>query len=114
MGLPISVDRYEVTHLLAGESELELAGIRFEIVPVPGHSPDSLVFHVGLLQKVFAGDTLFDDSIGRTDLPGGDHDLLIRGIRKHLLSLPGETEILPGHGAPTTVEQESRTNPFLA
>jgi glyoxylase-like metal-dependent hydrolase (beta-lactamase superfamily II) len=113
MGLPLTIAPYQIDHLLAAEHSLSLAGIAFEILPVPGHSPDSLVFHVALFQKLFAGDTVFAGSIGRTDLPGGDHQLLLDGIRAKILILPGGTEILPGHGPGTTVAQESATNPYL-
>jgi glyoxylase-like metal-dependent hydrolase (beta-lactamase superfamily II) len=63
---------------------------------------------------VFSGDALFAGSIGRTDLPGGDYDTLVRSIREQLLSLPDDTRVLSGHGPETTVGRERRTNPFLA
>ena len=63
--------------------------------------------------KVIAGDALFRGSIGRTDLPGGDHDLLVKSIRKRLLTLPPATLVYPGHGEETTIGQESQTNPYL-
>lgn len=113
MGLPIEVEPFEVTDLLEGAGSLQLAGVLIEFAPLPGHSPDSFVFHVALFQKVFGGDTLFAGSIGRTDLPGGDHQLLLNGIRERLLSLPDQTEVLPGHGPRTTIGQERATNPFL-
>jgi glyoxylase-like metal-dependent hydrolase (beta-lactamase superfamily II) len=113
MGLPITITPYEIDHVVAEGEPFELAGLRFEIFAVPGHSPDSLVFHVALFQKLFAGDTLFAGSIGRTDLPGGDHQLLLRGIREKIFSLPAATEILPGHGPATTIARESATNPYL-
>ncbi len=114
MGLPITVEPFAVDHLLEDTTWLELAGVRFELLAVPGHSPDSFVFHVALFQKLFAGDTLFADSIGRTDLPGGNHALLIAGIRERLLTLPAQTEVHPGHGPPTTIGREAATNPFLS
>ncbi len=113
-GLPINIEPFEISHLLEGSKTLQLAGIDFTLLTVPGHSPDSLVFHVGPIHKLFAGDTLFAGSIGRTDLPGGDHALLLRGIRDKLFGLPGETEVLPGHGPVTTVGRERAENPFLA
>lgn len=78
---------------------------------LPGHAPGHVVF-VG---EGFAavGDTLFQGSVGRTDLPGGDHEQLITGIRRELLRLPDDTVIYPGHGGPSTVGQERRSNPFL-
>lgn len=114
MGLPIAIAPYAVDHLFGHERELGLAGLTIELLPVPGHSPDSFVFHVALFKKLFAGDTLFAGSIGRTDLPGGDHQLLLRGIRESLFPLPGATEVLPGHGPPTTIARERAGNPYLA
>jgi glyoxylase-like metal-dependent hydrolase (beta-lactamase superfamily II) len=64
-------------------------------------------------RRLFVGDTLFAGSIGRTDLPGGDHPTLIRSIREVLFAYPDETEVFAGHGEPTTIGRERRTNPFL-
>lgn len=77
----------------------------------PGHAPG----HVGLLGDgyVFGGDVLFEGSIGRTDLPGGDFDLLMTSIREKFMTLPDETVVYSGHGAPTTIGQERQTNPFV-
>lgn len=114
MGLPIEIAPYRVDHLLTPGGSLELAGLRFDLSPVPGHSPDSFVFHVALFEKLFAGDTLFAGSIGRTDLPGGDHPLLLAGIREKIFSLPPRTAVLPGHGPATTVGREMMSNPYFA
>ena len=82
------------------------------IIDTPGHTPGGISLATpGLL---FAGDTLFFESIGRTDLPGGDHGQLLKSIRERLMTLPPETIVLPGHGQTTTIEHESRYNPFLA
>ena len=70
-------------------------------------------FHDPVAKIVIAGDTLFQGSIGRTDLPGGEHETLIRSIREKLLTLPDDTVIMPGHGPDTTVGIERRSNPFL-
>lgn len=80
---------------------------------VPGHSPDSVVFHLPGLDWLFAGDTLFADGIGRTDLPGGDQERLINGLRSVLLALPGSTRVLPGHGPETTIGREAAGNPYV-
>ena len=83
---------------------------------LPGHAPGHVVFvAAGENQPGFAvvGDTLFQGSVGRTDLPGGNHDLLTLGIRRELLSLQDDTAIYPGHGAPSTVGAERRSNPYL-
>jgi len=101
--------------LLNDGDTVEAADLRFEVVHVPGHSPGHVVFVLrGDATVVFDGDVLFADGIGRTDLPGGDYDLLIQGIREELLTLPPDTQIYPGHGPPTTVDRERRLNPFLA
>ncbi len=85
----------------------------FTVLFVPGHSPGHVVFYNAANSELLAGDTVFKGSIGRTDLPGGNHKLLIEGIRSKILSLPANTKILPGHGDDTTVGAESKSNPFL-
>lgn len=91
---------------------LTLGDWRFEVRHVPGHSPG----HVAFIGQGLAlsGDVLFRDSIGRSDLPGGDAGTLLKSIREQLFVLPGATRILPGHGPETTVDREMRCNPFLA
>lgn len=97
---------------LQGGETLELAGIAFETLTVPGHSPAHLAYHAdGCL---FSGDVLFARSVGRTDLPGGDWDTLVESIRMLGDRLPPETTIYPGHGPPTTLGAELERNPFLA
>ena len=88
-------------------------GQSIEVAHVPGHSVDSITFYLQDEGVVFAGDTLFASSIGRTDLPGGSTETLIAGIHKHLLTLPAETRVLSGHGPETTIGQEAGNNPFL-
>jgi len=80
---------------------------------VPGHSPGSLSFYSAEADFVVTGDALFQGSIGRTDLPGGDYDTLISSIQNRLLTLPPGTTVYPGHGDPTTVGEEALSNPFL-
>ena len=93
---------------------VEAAGIRLEVLDIPGHSPGHVVF-VYRSQPiiVFGGDVLFQGSIGRSDLPGCDGRLLVNGIRKKLFTLPDDTIVYPGHGDATTVGIEKRTNPFV-
>ena len=79
----------------------------------PGHAPGHIAFHLPDEAFVLAGDALFQGSVGRTDLPGGDHEQLIRSIRNKLLTLPDETTVYPGHGPETTTGREAKTNPFL-
>lgn len=90
---------------------LELLGETFEVFHTPGHSPGSVTFVSG--QHCFSGDALFAGSIGRTDLPGGDHGTLIRSIRENLLTLPDTTLVYPGHGPSTTIGREKESNPFV-
>ncbi len=93
---------------------VEAAGLVLEVLDVPGHSPGHVVYvYRSTPILVFGGDVLFRGSIGRTDFPGGSHELLLRGIRDKLFVLPDDTVIYPGHGPVTTVGYEKRTNPFL-
>jgi glyoxylase-like metal-dependent hydrolase (beta-lactamase superfamily II) len=84
-----------------------------EILLVPGHSPGHLCFYCPAQGFLIGGDVLFRESIGRTDLPGGDHPTLIRGIKEQLFTLPEETIVYPGHGPETTIGHEKRNNPFI-
>jgi hydroxyacylglutathione hydrolase len=98
--------------LLRGDETLELAGITFETMRVPGHSPAHLAYHAdGCL---FSGDVLFAGSVGRVDLPGADWDTLVESIRMLADRYPPETVVYPGHGDPTTLGTELARNPFLA
>ena len=90
---------------------IQVGKLEVRVILTPGHSPGGICFMTG--DKIFVGDTLFAGSIGRTDLPGGSFDTLIKMIRTKLLILPAETEVLCGHGPETTIGQEKWTNPFL-
>ncbi|MFY0252735.1 MBL fold metallo-hydrolase [Chitinophaga sp. 30R24] len=83
------------------------------VLLTPGHSPGSVAFYCAGQQFVIGGDTLFYQSIGRTDLPGGNHATLLQSIREKLFVLPDEVRVLPGHGPATSIGFEKRTNPFL-
>jgi hydroxyacylglutathione hydrolase len=85
----------------------------FEVLFTPGHSPGHVCFYNQANGIVIAGDTLFEGSIGRTDLPGGDFEVLMRSIKEVLYRLPPDTAVLPGHGEDTTIGREMRTNPFV-
>ncbi len=100
----------ERRHLAAGDT-LVLGESELRVLLCPGHSPGSLCFAGD--GKVIVGDVLFQGSIGRTDLPGGDYGQLMDSIATHLLTLPDATEVFSGHGSPTTIGQERRTNPFV-
>lgn len=90
---------------------IEFAGRQISVLFVPGHSPGSVAYL--LEDQIFAGDTLFYGSIGRTDLPGGDLQTLVQSIRSKLYTLPADTVVYPGHGQETTIDRELRTNPFV-
>ncbi len=84
-----------------------------QVIHTPGHTQRSVCLHFAPLKMVFAGDTLFAGSIGRTDLPGGNGRQIIRSIESSLMMLPDETRVMPGHGYSTTIGHERETNPFL-
>jgi hydroxyacylglutathione hydrolase len=94
---------------------IEFAGLRFEVLEIPGHSPGHIVLVLrGTPTIVFGGDVLFRGSVGRTDFPGGSAERLFSGIRTKLFTLPDDTVVYPGHGPVTTVGHEKRTNPFVS
>jgi glyoxylase-like metal-dependent hydrolase (beta-lactamase superfamily II) len=92
---------------------LRLGAVEVRVLYTPGHSPGGCCLWIPSEQRLIAGDTLFRDSVGRTDLPGGDSGQLFESIRKQLLPLPDETVVIPGHGPETTIGRERRFNPFL-
>jgi glyoxylase-like metal-dependent hydrolase (beta-lactamase superfamily II) len=99
--------------LLEGGKEWHPCGLNIRILHIPGHSPGSIVLYLPDEGVIFAGDVLFRESIGRSDLPGGDFDLLVDGITRQLLTLPPDTVVWPGHGPATSIGHEKRHNPFL-
>jgi glyoxylase-like metal-dependent hydrolase (beta-lactamase superfamily II) len=92
---------------------LQLGKEQLQIREVPGHSPGSVILYIPTLKTAICGDAIFRESIGRTDLEDGDHELLLTSIREQIFTLPDETVLLPGHGAHTTVAHEKRFNPYL-
>lgn len=100
-------------HLMTIQSELKLGSYTIEIRSVPGHSPDSLAFYIAEEKMAIVGDVLFLNSIGRTDLPGGNHQQLLKSIKEKLYSLPEDTVVYPGHGPETQIGYEKRSNPFV-
>ena len=109
--LGVHVRAYEPEVLLDGDETFEVAGLRFQTLLVPGHSPAHLAFHAdGCL---FSGDVLFQGGVGRTDLLGGDWDTLVESIRSLVDRFPPETVVYPGHGPATTLGAELARNPFL-
>lgn len=107
-------DSYEgpLVYLEPGQ-KLTIGAEELEIRLAPGHSPGHLVFYYPAGGFLVGGDVLFRGSVGRTDLPGGDFTTLERSIRTQLYTLPDETVVYPGHGEPTTIGQEKKTNPFV-
>ncbi|MGE5645181.1 MAG: MBL fold metallo-hydrolase [Acidobacteriota bacterium] len=96
-----------------GGDTVRAGAIALEILDTPGHTPGSISLWIPSEKKLIAGDTLFRDSIGRTDLPGGDGRLILRSIREKLFPLPDETAVVPGHGELTTLGREKEFNYFL-
>src|SRR5262245_38470824 len=92
---------------------LKIGEISTSVVHTPGHTEGSICLYFPQQQRLIAGDTLFAGSIGRTDLPGGSMDKILRSLHTKLLVLPDGTEVIPGHGSPTTIGEERETNPFL-
>ena len=98
---------------LAHGDLLALGDLTIEVRHAPGHTPGHVMFYFPSEGFLFSGDVIFQGSVGRTDLPGGDWNTLLTSIRHQVLTLPDETRILSGHGPETSVGQERRTNPFL-
>lgn len=107
-------ESYEAEHTVAGGEKLELAGFEIDVLFTPGHSPGHVSYSIADQQALFSGDVLFQGSIGRTDLPGGDMQTLLDSIAKLIEALPPATAVFPGHMGVTTLEAEAASNPFLA
>ena len=112
-GMPSMTPSPAADYFIKAGEVIELGDARFEVLLCPGHSPGSLCFYNRGEDYLIAGDVLFQRSIGRTDLPGGDHETLLRSIRTQLLPLPDAVRVYPGHGPSTTIGEERRENPFL-
>jgi hydroxyacylglutathione hydrolase len=107
-------ESYDAEHVLEGGERLELAGFEIDVLFTPGHSPGHVTFSIPDEAAVFSGDVLFQGSVGRTDLPGGDWGTLLESIRLLVDRLPPETAVYPGHMGTTTLGAERASNPFLA
>lgn len=103
----------EPDDLMENDGYISFGNVRLDILFVPGHSPGHQAFYSSDQNKLIGGDILFKESIGRTDLPGGNHNDLIQNIQTKIYSLPEKTEVFPGHGPPTTVGHEKAHNPFV-
>jgi hydroxyacylglutathione hydrolase len=108
----VAARSYTADTFLQGDETLELAGISFKMLRVPGHSPGHLAYHAD--GALFSGDVLFAGSVGRTDLPGADWETLVESLRLLTKRFPAETIVYSGHGPPTTLGAELARNPFLA
>ena len=107
-------DNYKGDFLLLNAGDvISLREDKLKVLLVPGHSPGSLAFYCAKDKFVISGDALFKNSVGRSDLPGGNHEQLIKSIKENLLTLPEETVVYSGHGSVTTVGVEKRNNPYL-
>lgn len=108
-GRPIEV---EADKKITGEEVLEIDGnFKVKVLHTPGHTPGGVCYLIG--EALFTGDTIFANSIGRTDFPGGNYDEILESIEEKILTLPEDTILLPGHGPKTTVKLEIENNPFI-
>jgi hydroxyacylglutathione hydrolase len=106
-------ESYAADHTVTGGDTLELGGLTFEVLFTPGHSPGHVTYAISDQNALFSGDVLFQGSVGRVDLPGGDWDTLLASIESLTNTFPAETTVHPGHGPLTTLGRERATNPFL-
>ncbi len=106
-------ESYNADHTVAGGETLELAGLSFEVIFTPGHSPGHVSYALPEHEALFSGDVLFQGSVGRVDLPGGDWPTLLASIESLLNAFPAETTVHPGHMGLTTLGAERDSNPFL-
>ncbi len=107
-------ESYDADHTVSGGEKLELAGLEIDVIFTPGHSPGHVTYSIPAEQALFSGDVLFQGSVGRTDLPGGDWGTLLSSIRTLVEDHPPETTVYPGHMGITTLGAEQASNPFLA
>jgi glyoxylase-like metal-dependent hydrolase (beta-lactamase superfamily II) len=115
-GMPGSPETCELDTWLTDDESIAIGALRVRVIHTPGHTPGSCCFDVRTGDEdavLFAGDTLFRGSVGRTDLWGGDHDALLRSVRSKLLTLPEPTRVVCGHGDGTTIGREKRGNPYV-
>lgn len=112
-GIPLRREVPPPGPALVEGQEIRIGATRLKCILAPGHSPGHLCFYCAEEGFLIGGDVLFEGSIGRTDLPGGDWDTLLASIRREIYTLPDETTVWPGHGEETTVGREARTNPFV-
>jgi hydroxyacylglutathione hydrolase len=107
-------ESYEADHTVTGGEKLDLAGLSIDVISTPGHSPGHVTYSIPDEGAIFSGDVLFQGSVGRTDLPGGNWGTLLESIRTLVDSHPAETTVYPGHMGITTLGAERASNPFLS
>lgn len=112
-GMEIDIKPLFIDEALHDNDVLMLADEEIKVLAVPGHSAGSVAFYLPASGVVFVGDTLFNQGIGRTDLPGGNYRKIVQSIKEKLYTLPGETVVLPGHGGSTTIDDEKNYNPYI-
>jgi len=112
-GFELELEPVEPDFLIEETAARNFLGIEMQVLEVPGHCPGSLCFFLRKEKLLVGGDVLFAGGVGRWDLPGGDGELLFEGIRQKLFPLGDEVIVLPGHGPPTTIGAERKTNPFV-
>ncbi len=111
--LPFTIEAIDADRHLAHDDMFELGPIHFQVIHTPGHTEGGICLYDEQHKLLFAGDTLFSGSVGRTDLPGGDMDILVQSIEEKLLVLPDDVRVFPGHGPATTIGAERESNPFI-
>lgn len=111
LGMSFKTDPADI--ILESEQNITFAGIEFEVLETPGHTPGGISLYCRADNVLFSGDTLFAGSVGRSDFPGGNHAQLTNSIKEKLLVLDGTTKVYPGHGYMTTISLEKDSNPFL-
>lgn len=112
-GLDLNIGELEITQYLKAGDKIKIGKGELDVISVPGHSKGSIALYDKDSKFLISGDALFQGSIGRTDLPGGNYRELIDSIETNLLSLPDDTVVLPGHGNSSTIGEEKKSNPFL-
>jgi glyoxylase-like metal-dependent hydrolase (beta-lactamase superfamily II) len=105
--------KVEIDHSISDTDKVQAGPFLAQVMHTPGHTEGSICLYFPAEKKLIAGDTLFAGSIGRTDLPGGSFDKIIRSLREKVLTLPDDTVVVPGHGPLTSIGEERESNPFL-
>lgn len=105
--------KVEIDHSIGESDNVQVGSLQGEVLHTPGHTEGSICVYFPAEKKLIAGDTLFAGSIGRTDLPGGSFDKIIRSLHEKVLALPDDTIVVPGHGPLTSIAEERESNPFL-